>query len=309
MGQKNNIAIVMSVYNPNHAFLQEQLNSLLNQEVLADIYIRDDGSTSTKHFDLLEEYSKNKNVFIFLSNNVGVIKSFLEILKIASLKSYEYIGFSDQDDVALPDKTKRAVNMLSRQDSRIPTLYFSQMSYTNNKLKVLGKPYINNKVLGFKNALIESSVNGNLIFLNQSAVQLVLSKKTDVFKMHDWWIYMCVAAFGKIIYDDKVTLLYRQHESNVVGGAVSSYQLLKNRMNRLRYSKNSFRQISVQAFEFKSLFGDALPCKSRRTLDKLLKTKTGFFYRLKYAFSIGNFDRMKRMDNFLFRLLIILNLY
>ncbi|MDR9769430.1 hypothetical protein [Acetomicrobium sp.] len=35
--------------------------------------------------------------------------------------------------------------------------------------------------------------------------------------MHDWWIYLVISAFGKVIYDPVPKILYRQHSSNVIG--------------------------------------------------------------------------------------------
>lgn len=35
--------------------------------------------------------------------------------------------------------------------------------------------------------------------------------------MHDWWIGLIIAKYGKVTYLDEPTSLYRQHANNQVG--------------------------------------------------------------------------------------------
>jgi hypothetical protein len=34
---------------------------------------------------------------------------------------------------------------------------------------------------------------------------------------HDWWLYLVISTFGTVIYDERPTLLYRQHGGNQIG--------------------------------------------------------------------------------------------
>lgn len=35
--------------------------------------------------------------------------------------------------------------------------------------------------------------------------------------MHDWWLALCAAAFGKRRFMERTTVRYRQHDENVIG--------------------------------------------------------------------------------------------
>lgn len=310
--KKYKVAIGLSVYNPNLDYLKNQVDSLLAQDYVIDLYIRDDGSTKHDHFDYLNSLlSHSKNVYVFYCENAGVFHSFINLL--ASMQSkgtYDLIGFSDQDDMALPNKVTSAVNSICSYDERIPLLYFSQMAYTDGDLNKCGVPYINVSKLGLSNAIVESSVNGNLIFMNSCACELVLRHIPSNFSMHDWWCYLCVSAFGKVVFDNTVTLLYRQHEGNVVGGSSSILSIFVARIRRIIKAKKSKYPIYAQAEEFYRLYkDDAMPTASRLILEKLINSKRSFADRIKYAMSTNSFCRMRIVDQFILRLVITLNIY
>lgn len=48
--------------------------------------------------------------------------------------------------------------------------------------------------------------------------------------MHDWWIGMIVARYGKIKYLNSQTILYRQHEHNQVGSGRINRQYFYDRL-------------------------------------------------------------------------------
>ena len=80
MGTKK-VQILMSTYN-GERFLAEQIESLLRQTWgNLEILIRDDGSKDRTP-DILKEYgAKYNNIKVFLEENLGVSRSFFELLK------------------------------------------------------------------------------------------------------------------------------------------------------------------------------------------------------------------------------------
>lgn len=309
MGNKKKVAVVLSTYNPNPIFLEEQIMSLINQTYPVDIYIRDDGSKRKESLLYLKEIGQKFNrVKIEFSFNKGVFDSFFDLLNdVYNLGYYDYISLADQDDIATENKISIAVSNLNDWDY-IPCLFFSRMTYVNNHLTPLGLSLINPNVLGFRNAIVESSINGNLMVLNKKALELVVRKKPENFYMHDWWIYMCVSAFGKILYSPESTLLYRQHELNVIGADESFFSIMKTRIKRFsRFSEKTY-PIITQATEFLSIFKSELTEENRNLLCSLIKSKMSLKNRVMYSIR-GDVVRMKKIDNLLLRALFICNKY
>ena len=56
--------------------------------------------------------------------------------------------------------------------------------------------------------------------------------------MHDWWLGVVAARFGRVVYLDESTMLYRQHGGNSVGaknaGSVKDSLQTFSHINRLR---------------------------------------------------------------------------
>lgn len=309
MSNKKKVAVVLSTYNPNPIFLEEQIVSLINQTYPVDIYIRDDGSKRKESLLYLKGLEQKYNrVKIEFSFNKGVFNSFFDVINyVYNLGDYDYISLADQDDIATENKISIAVSNLDGWDY-IPCLFFSRMTYVNNHLTSLGLSQINPNVLGFRNAIVESSINGNLMVLNKKALELVVNKKPENFYMHDWWIYMCVSAFGKILYSPESTLLYRQHESNVIGADESFFSIMKRRINRFSKFNEKTYPIIAQAMEFLSLFNSELTEENKKLLCSLIKSKKTLMNRVMYSIR-GDVVRMKKIDNILLRALFICNKY
>ena len=303
----------MSTYNPTLSYLKMQIESLLSQDIGVDnfdIIIRDDGSSKQDALSYIKDLPTiYPNIYVTLGKNVGVFNSFWALINDAYRRGYEFVSLSDQDDIALRNKLSLAISFLEKEENTRPLLFFSQMTFVNDKLEKQGEPFIKQSTIGLKNSLFESSVDGNLMVLNRKTCELVLFHKPKYFYMHDWWIYICVSAFGKVIYAPVSTLLYRQHTNNVIGGTQSLFAIMIRRLKRFcEYSENTY-PVYRQGKEFKEIFGSKLETSVVTVLNNLLSSKESFFKRVFYALSSNNFSRMTLFDNALLRLLILLNKY
>ena len=88
---------IVSVYNAKPDYLQKQLDSMLNQSVNLDIFIRDDGSTDPSCTAALQTYLESPRIRMIFGKNVGFVKSFFEALRLAG-DDYDYYFIADQDD-------------------------------------------------------------------------------------------------------------------------------------------------------------------------------------------------------------------
>ena len=65
--------------------------------------------------------------------------------------------------------------------------------------------------------LTENTVTGGVAMINHALADLWTGQEKHALLMHDWYLALLATAFGKLIYIDRPTELYRQHSSNVLG--------------------------------------------------------------------------------------------
>jgi hypothetical protein len=112
-----------------------------------------------------------------------------------------------------------------------------------------------------------------------------------------------LSCFGKVIFDDQALIKYRQHSGNAIGASSSYLGVLKRKLCRLFNGK---LWISEQARVFYTLFADRLSSDDRALVELLLKAKSSFWHRLVLTFS-KDIWRQKFLDNFILRMVILLN--
>lgn len=302
------VLVMLSTYN-GAKYLDAQMKSLLKQEnVNLNILIRDDGSTD-ETVPIIEQY-KNSNpsqINLIHGENVGVVQSFLELVKQSSLE-YDYYAFCDQDDVWESHKLARALAML--QDFQVgPALYCSSTKMVDEHMSLIKKwPVRPKRPLSIYNSLIENVCVGCTMVMNRKALQLVKENPPahiDQVIMHDWWFYLCISAFGKVLFDDESAILYRQHESNVLGGATGS--ILGKWVKRLKRFINgeNFYILSKQAREFLLTFQSRLPHDHASHIQMFIKgLESHSFSRVLFVVT-SPFYRQSKVDNFVYKIVYI----
>jgi len=301
---KGKVQILLSTYN-GERYLKEQLNSLLAQDYPnIDILIRDDGSKDNT-LTLLEKYSNRyPNIIVVPGENLGVIQSFFELLRISSSEA-KYIAFCDQDDIWEKGKISRAVEFLEQYSAEIPLLYCSQVTLVDENLSIIGQSEIPRRGPSFRNALVQNIATGCTIVINNASRKLLLKEIPKSALMHDWWMYLVVSGFGKVIYDAEPKILYRQHASNLVGYKKNIVAKWVARIQR--FLKNGcLYLITEQVNEFRRIYGSLLSVDKKLILDRFIDERKSYMGRLRYAFS-GEVYHQSMIDDIILRLLIIIN--
>lgn len=297
------VCVLMSTYN-GAAHLREQVDSVLGQ-VGCDVRLlaRDDGSRD-ESVRILEEYAlRDARVSVCAEENLGVVASFHSLLLRAG-GDCGYVAFCDQDDVWFEDKLARATARLAPLGDE-PAMYCSRLALVDATLRPLGLSPLAVRGPAFENALVENIATGCTVVLNRSARTLLLEllAEQDV-RMHDWWAYLVLSAFGRVIYDEEPTIQYRQHGGNVVGAATG---LARWRQRIDRFRSGAHRSLtSAQAAAFAARCADRLPERHRRVLHSFVSAaRGGLARRLWYALT-ADVWRQRRLDNLVFRCLIVL---
>nr|WP_216674066.1 glycosyltransferase family 2 protein [Saccharibacillus endophyticus] len=299
---------MLSSYN-GERYITEQLNSLSSQtQANWTIRLRDDGS-SDRTWPIIEAWQAKfaDRMFSEKALNVGVIPSFFELIGQADEES-DYFCFCDQDDVWLPEKMERAIDRLSEVEKDVPAMVFTSTQLVDADLNPLGiwpeKPL---KAPSFYNALVQNIAVGATVTFNRSALQLVRSHMPDTNRvlMHDWWFYLCVSAFGEVLYDPEPSILYRQHGNNAVGGETSKLGKLKKKWASFRKHRGSHKLVE-QAREFHRLYASELHDKDKlQQLEWFIAPRDRFRQRLNYL-RRSKLYRQSRIENLLFRFLILI---
>jgi glycosyltransferase involved in cell wall biosynthesis len=304
------VEVLLSTYN-GEKFLKEQLESLAIQDYTNfKITIRDDGSTDSTP-KLIRDYMAQSPVPITLSvgKNIGVIRSYFELLKNSS-DDAQFYAFCDQDDIWKSNKISKAIEYLEKIPYNVPAMYCSRTILVDESLKKeLGYfPVIPKKKLGFSNALVENVAVGCTIVINKSARDYINSREINHSNiiMHDWWIYLCISAVGRVIFDCYPSVLYRQHNSNVIGGSLNTPKSISKKIMRF-FHENFRKHYKKQAREFFHHFMDELKPTEKELLVNFI-IDSSFVDRIKYALK-GDIYRQTLLSNILLKWLIVLNRY
>ena len=272
------VAILMGTFQ-GELFISQQLESILAQthEDWA-LWISDDGSTD-RTLSIVEQFRQRyaAPIQVIAGPRKGFIRNFLALACNPAI-SADFYSFADQDDIWHADKLERALAWLQRQPSDIPALYCSRTHIVDESGRSVGESPLFAKQPSFSNALVQSIGGGNTIVMNDAARRVLMRAGGDVaVASHDWWAYIVVAgAGGRIHYDPRHPIDYRQHGSNLVG----SNSGWRARVRRLRLlTKSQFRNCNTQNPAALKPIEHLLTAEHRETLDLFKRIREESFPR------------------------------
>jgi glycosyltransferase involved in cell wall biosynthesis len=230
------IAILMCTYN-GARFLEEQLQSIIDLDHRNwELHISDDGSTDeTKGIlDRFKKKNRDREITIYEGPGIGFLENFLTLTCNVESRC-KLFSWADQDDIWKPNKFERALVWFSSLPFDRPSLYGGRTELINQIGDHLGFSPLFKFKPAFKNALVQSLAGGNTMIFNSSLRDLLIAAGSNVkVASHDWWIYQLVTAVdGHVNYDATPTVLYRQHDKNVVGENASLRAKFKRLVNIL----------------------------------------------------------------------------
>ncbi|MFR4286062.1 MAG: glycosyltransferase family 2 protein [Enterococcus italicus] len=300
------VYILLSTFN-GEKYLRKLLDSLLNQAYKDfQIIIRDDGSKDGT-LKILGEYNNiYNNIDVYFSDNVGVKKSFFELITMV-IKNYPpgTYFFCDQDDYWLPNKVEMALAKMNLANSG-PVLYLSTLNIVDEKLEIIERTQ---KFDVCPNSCIFENIStGCTNAINYDLAKLIVRNlpKVSEIEMHDSWIYMVGCFFGVVIYDSNSYIFYRQHSSNQVGMRKNNlYSDLLSILSEIKRKKHR-----KQTLEFINIFYQQLDDSKKTMLDEYKKNqinRTHIIKRFNYftKYSIESQSKVRRIG---YRLAYSLNL-
>ena len=215
------VAVLLAAYN-GMQWIEQQLNSIFQQHgVSSMIFISVDRSTDDTLAFCEKLALRHPSVVVlkYGEHFGGAARNFFRILNEVDISEFDYVCFSDQDDIWLPDKLSRAHEMISRTEA---DAYSSNVFafWPDGRQHLIEK---SQKQVRW-DFLFEAAGPGCTYVMRQKlacAIQgLLKARWPDVQQvgLHDWFFYAFARANGyRWVIDDYAGMLYRQHEKNQVG--------------------------------------------------------------------------------------------
>ncbi len=281
---QNKVDVLLATYN-GEKYLEEQIESILNQTYKnIQLIISDDCSTDGTR-DILKKYEQDERVKIFYQEkNLGYIKNFEFLLK--NVESNLYM-LSDQDDIWKKEKIDKSVEKLEKEnldlvfgdlevvDGNLNTIYESFDKYMKLDRKI-------NKCIGnYKLQYLYNCMTGCTILSKKELLDKILPLPTkSKYMVHDYWIGLMVALNGKVGYIKEPLIRYRQHGNNQIGTGKETYKYKK-----LENVRNLFIEVKLGIFtayvENEDKFPNDLKKQNKEALEyyKMILKKKNFNFR------------------------------
>lgn len=186
---------------------------------------RDDGS-SDDTLSILECFAQTHPDQVTIlrdgDRGLGARGNFARLLEYSTAA---YVMFCDQDDVWKPNKTEltlQRIQELERQyGSTTPLLVHTDLEVVGEGLEPLAPSFwryqnLNPDLAQWNRLLVQNVVTGCTAMINQTLRELAVPIPPEAI-MHDWWLALVTALFGRIEVVYEPTVRYRQHGTNDTG--------------------------------------------------------------------------------------------
>jgi rhamnosyltransferase len=295
------IAVLLASHN-GKKYIKEQIDSILNQEkVNITIFVSDDSSTDYT-IEYVQNIYENNEKLIYLENNQkfgGAAKNFYRLIRDVDFLKFDYISFSDQDDIWYKDKLARAITVI--EEKQVDAYSSNILAFwEDGRKKIIKKSQRQVKY----DYLFESAGPGCSYVLSQKLAQEIRIfiirnwQYVNQISLHDWLIYAISREKGYQWYiDEAITIKYRQHSHNQIGINYGINAKIK-RLKLIYFSW--YRQETSKILKVLNI-----ECKYK--FSKLILEKTYFnnILLIKYVF---NFRRRIR-EKIFFLILLLFGIY
>jgi glycosyltransferase involved in cell wall biosynthesis len=218
------VSVALCTYN-GERYLGDLLDSLCSQKAIPfELVVSDDCSTDST-IQLINDFKHSApfNIRILINKNRrGVIQNFENAL---SACNGEYIALCDQDDVWKQDKFEillKVIGQMGNKPGHGPYFVHTDLDLTDSQLNKTGVSFLEHQGLRppeehqYKTLIAQNYIPGCSTLFSRDLLEYALPIP-EAAVMHDWWLALIASMAGEIRYEPSRTVLYRQHEGNVLG--------------------------------------------------------------------------------------------
>lgn len=221
--------VVMATCN-GQALIAEQLVSIFRQTLLPRRVLIQDDASDDQTMAVLERLRVQApaGMEVIIRRNLqrlGVKQNFNQaLLLLQKLGAHAWIMLADQDDIWLPRKIELALSSLGETGPHDqPCLGFSDLILAD----AAGQPTPHTLFQRLRldpsrrrlaDLFVCNVFTGCTMAFNRACLDLALPIP-DQARLHDCWIGLVAAGLGRVVLLPEASVLYRQHDRNVLGAA------------------------------------------------------------------------------------------
>nr|WP_113867704.1 glycosyltransferase [Brenneria salicis]NMN92134.1 Glycosyltransferases, probably involved in cell wall biogenesis [Brenneria salicis ATCC 15712 = DSM 30166]RBP61124.1 glycosyl transferase family 2 [Brenneria salicis ATCC 15712 = DSM 30166]RLM29820.1 hypothetical protein BHG07_14195 [Brenneria salicis ATCC 15712 = DSM 30166] len=268
------IKVLLAAYN-GEKYIEQQLKSILSANHIDDLKVvisLDQSSDKTEH--IVRNLHSPDIELIVHKDRLGSAKNNFSWLLNHVEEDAEYFMLADQDDFWFDDKIHDSILKIKEMESEFgidtPCLVFTDSIISDENLNVKNNSFVHSSALDvdaglcFERLVVKNSGQGCTFLFNVSLLRLLRNTPQEII-MHDWWIMLVAACFGKIYYIDKPAMIYRQHSSNEVGALNFDLLFIFKKVLKSNLHKNII-STQKQAEAFLNRFNGELSPKEKNFL-------------------------------------------
>ena len=254
------VECVLCTYNGSE-YICEQLDSIGRQTYKIDRLIVCDDASTDDTVKLVSAWRESADFRVDIYVNESGLGAAGNFEKALSLTKGDYIFFADQDDVWLPEKIDQSMREMSRLEKtygkQMPCLVHTDLTVVDKKLQLIHRSFLRNQGLRHiedENRLLPCLMVQNFVTGCTMVINRPLKNQAVPFPkyiiMHDYWLALAAALYGKIGFVNRPTMLYRQHGNNTVGAV--KYLSLGNMFKVLR-GEEMLARIDATVMQLRSI--------------------------------------------------------
>lgn len=234
--KKPSVAVLLAAYN-GVAWIGKQLESIQRQAAVdVTVFISVDPSSDGTEAWCVEYEKAYRNVTVLPSAGRfgGAARNFLRLLRDVDFLPFDYVAFSDQDDIWYSNKLSRAISQVRSAGC---DAYSSNVIafWPDGRRMMLDKA----QPQAQWDYLFEAAGPGCTYVLSRVLAQAFKQSLIDQWEraqdvsLHDWYCYAFARSHGyRWCIDSQPGMDYRQHSSNEVGANVGLKTVYK-RLGRI----------------------------------------------------------------------------
>jgi len=283
------LSVALCTYN-GAPFLEQQLNSILEQTVqVNEIVVCDDGSTDNT-LGILETYEKRfPNLIKLFTNDIalGTVKNFEKAI---ALTKGKLIFLSDQDDIWHKNKVE-IMSRFFQENNTCKLLFTDGLLIDDNGVRLKATLWEKwgfdtnfrnswrNNENAFKDLIINhNKITGATVCFHSSLKATVLPIAIPYGYWHDVWLGLHAAAQQGLMFIEKPLISYRIHDKQQIGLTIEIDKEIRIKSNANAVNTELFYKKMAKIYPNQKK--NIPDCKEQTLLFKITKKIKSMYFSL-----------------------------